>query len=135
MMGLASVGVGIAAHQTSSDSNVIAPISSAACAARHADWPPPILTNDKVYARLQSKMETITPVARGLVKEYHVNQYAANPIIEDTVSVVPAVSCPPGGFLFGVFDGTSRSRLNQHGTVDAAVSLTLFHLVTCRPFW
>lgn len=35
------------------------------------------------------------------------NQYAANPAIEDTVSVIPALACPPGGFLAGVFDGHS----------------------------
>ena len=58
-------------------------------------------------AALTSPQEQITPVSRGVVREYHTNQYAANPNIEDTYSVLPSVAAPPGGILFGVFDGHS----------------------------
>lgn len=102
--------IGVAAVAASSDAGATAasPIRSAACAGgRTADWPPPILSSATVYTKLASPVETIHPVQRGVIREYHVNQYAANPNIEDTVAIVPAVSCPPGGFLAGVFDGHS----------------------------
>lgn len=87
-------------------SSSIQPVECAASGTR-SDWPPPILTNQKIYSKLSSPMETITPVQRGVVKEYHVNQYGANMNIEDTIAIMPSLACPPGGFLAGVFDGHS----------------------------
>jgi serine/threonine protein phosphatase PrpC len=105
----ATVGAGVVALAESSAS-----LSTASCAAAsHSNWPPPILSTSRVYAGLASPAETITPVRRGLVKEVHVNQYAANPVIEDTVAVVPAVQCPPGGIMLGVFDGHSGKEASK----------------------
>lgn len=96
----ALVGSGFAASHVA--------LSTASCAARATTEgpPPPLLTTPRVYALLAPN-EAVSPVRRGVVREVHSNQYAANPLIEDTLAIAPSVACPPGGVLCGVFDGHS----------------------------
>jgi len=120
LLGLGSVGAATALysaaaseHSQAADGSA-APAASAlrgvlaptACSAAQS-WPPPLLSHSQIAAALSSPVENVTPVRRGVVREFHVNQFAANTAIEDSVAIVPQVAAPPGGLLLGVFDGHS----------------------------
>lgn len=86
-------------------------LTTAQCAAApgpSSSWSPRLLSSSQLLSRLNSLgVAREQRVECGVVSEVHSNQYAANPQIEDTLSMLRVKDSNPGGILLGVFDGHS----------------------------